>query len=123
VTLERKVKELEMQQAYNNRIAPGYAEWMQTLDRTTSKKIEFGDWWRLNTTYWRVTWLEATGELYAVERRPATDRFVLLTLLDKKQVTDLMRKWFDGDQLEALFNRFTPPSQPADPLIATVGAQ
>ncbi len=101
-----------MQQAHKNRITKGYAEWMQTLERTASKKIEFGNWWRLNKTFWRVSWIEATGELYAVEQRPVTDRFVLLTLLDKKQVTDLMRKWFDGNELEALFNRFAPVAIP-----------
>jgi hypothetical protein len=104
-----------MQEVYKNRIVKGYAEWMQVLDRTASKKIEFGDWWRLNTTYWRVSWLEATGELYAVEQRPVTDRFVMLSVLDKKQVTDLMRKWFDGNELEALFNRFVPAPAPTEP--------
>lgn len=105
-----------MQEAHKNRIAKGYAEWMQALERTPSKKIEFGNWWRLNKSYWRVSWIETTGELYAVEQRPPTDRFVMLTLLDKKQVTDLMRKWFDGNELEALFNRFAPAAVPTEPV-------
>jgi hypothetical protein len=49
-------------------------------------------------------WLETTGELYAAERKPS-DRFVLLCRLEKKQVNDLMRKWYDGDNLDALLRR------------------
>lgn len=88
-----------------SQIAPGYADWMLEGDRTQSKKVEFGTWWRLDVTYWRVSWIEATGELFAAERKPA-DRFVVLAHLDKKQVSDLMHKWFDGDNLRALFQKF-----------------
>lgn len=94
------------------KINPGYADWMQG-ERTTSVKIEFGTWWRLDATYWRVSWIEATGELCAVERKPS-DRFVVICALTKKEVTDLMKKWFDGDNLAALFHRFNhDPAQEA----------
>jgi hypothetical protein len=43
--------------------------------------------------------------LYAVEIGES-DRFVLLTRLDKKEVNELMKKWFDGDNLNVLLNRF-----------------
>lgn len=75
------------------------------MERTPSKKVEFGTWWRLGAMYWRVSWIEATGELYAVEAKPS-DRFVVLSSMGKKQVNDLMRKWMDGDNLEALLKRF-----------------
>lgn len=86
------------------KIGPGYQRWIQG-ERDASREIEFGTWWRLDETFWRVSWIEATGELYAVERKPS-DRFVVFCCLNKKQVTDLMRKWFDGDNLHALFGRF-----------------
>lgn len=89
----------------SNKIAVGYGEWIEQTERIASKKIEFGVWWRLDKTFWRVVWIEDTGELYAAERKPS-DRFVVLAQLDKKQVTELMKKWFDGDNLRALFGRF-----------------
>ena len=96
-----------------NEIALGYTAWMEQTERAASKKIEFGTWWRLDVTYWRVAWIEATGELYAAERKPS-DRFVVLSNLEKKQVNDLMHKWFDGDNLRALFGRFNldPDAKP-----------
>ena len=87
------------------KIVSGYTTWALDPERAASKKIEFGTWWRLNATYWRVTWLETTGELYAAERKPS-DRYVVLVCLGKKQVNDLMHKWFDGNNLHALFQRF-----------------
>lgn len=89
----------------SNKIALGYAEWIEQTKRAASKKVEFGAWWRLDATYWRVAWIEDTGELYAAERKPS-DRFVVLSHLGKKEVNDLMHKWFDGDNLRALFGRF-----------------
>jgi len=91
--------------AVPGKIARGYAAWMGLMERTPSKKVEFGTWWRLGARYWRVSWIEATGELYAVEAKPS-DRFVVLSSMGKKQVNDLMRKWMDGDNLEALLKRF-----------------
>lgn len=95
------------------KINAGYEEWAREPQRSVSKKIEFGTWWRLNSTYWRVTWLETTGELFAAERKPS-DRFVVLSRLEKKQVNDLMHKWFDGDNLHVLLLRFNhdPAGEP-----------
>ncbi len=94
------------------KIASGYAAWALESPRAASKKIEFGNWWRLDVTYWRVCWIEETGELCAVERKPS-DRYVVLSCLEKKEVTELMKKWFDGDNLHALFQRFhhNPPQE------------
>jgi hypothetical protein len=82
----------------------GYHAWIEQNERAASKKVDFGIWWRWNTTFWRVAWIEATNELYAAERQPS-DRFVLVTLLDKKEVTELMRKWFEGNDLQGLFQK------------------
>jgi hypothetical protein len=94
-----------IQESNKRKICAGFPVWLRAKDRTESKKIEFGKWWRLGTSYWRVAWIEATNELYAVELGE-TGRYVLLTRLDKKEVNEFMKKWFDGDNLEALFHRF-----------------
>jgi hypothetical protein len=86
-------------------INAGYKTWMSETVRAASKELQFGTWWRLDTTYWRVSWIEATGELYAVERGSG-DHFAVLSCLEKKEINVLMRKWFDGDNLRALFQRF-----------------
>lgn len=96
--------------SHNGKVAAGFDAWMQVEERFTSRKIEFGKWWRLDASYWRVSWIEATNELYAVEEGES-DRFILLTELDKKGVNTLMNKWFDGNNLHALLQRFglAPP--------------
>ncbi|MBI4671206.1 MAG: hypothetical protein HY741_06005 [Chloroflexi bacterium] len=95
-----------MQEKFSlGKIVSGYDVWMQAMGRAASKKIEFGVWWRLDATYWRVVWLEATGELCAAERKPS-DRYVVLCRLEKKEVNDFMRKWYDGDDLHALLRHF-----------------
>ena len=85
-------------------IVSGFNAWIQASPRAASKKIEFGNWWRLEATYWRVIWLEATEELYAAERGKS-DRFMFLTHLTKAELKVLMNKWFDGDNLSALLQR------------------
>ncbi len=86
-----------------SRIREGYGDW-NGEGRAESKRIEFGTWWRLDETYWRVSWIEATEELVAVER-PPSDRYVPVCCLSRREVTELMKKWFDGDNLHALFQR------------------
>lgn len=94
-----------IQESNKRKIGAGFAAWLRAKDRADSKMIEFGKWWRLDASYWRVAWLEATNELYAVELGEM-DRYVLLTRLAKKEVNELMKNWFDGDNLEALLHRF-----------------
>ncbi len=98
------------------KIVSGYRAWMQENKRAASNVLEFGAWWRLDTTYWRVAWIETTSELYAAEQKPS-DRYIVLTWLDKKEVNELMKKWFDGNNLSALLHRFAPepPAQAALP--------
>jgi hypothetical protein len=88
-------------------ISPGYKAWMGETARAASKELQFGTWWRLDATYWRVAWLEATGELYAVERG-TNDHFVVIRCLEKKEISALMRNWYDGDDLNALLQRCAP---------------
>ena len=94
-----------VKQSNNHKISAGFAGWMQAEHRAASKEIEFGKWWRLDDSYWRVAWLEATNELYAVEAGKS-DRFILLARLERKDVHTLMKNWFDGDNLSALLHRF-----------------
>ncbi len=100
------------ERTYKPKIAPGFDEWMRSGKRAASKEIEFGQWWRFGRSYWRVSWIQETNELYAVERGES-DRFVLLTELDRNAVNELMKKWFDGDNLEALLHRFGVPVRQA----------
>jgi hypothetical protein len=86
------------------KVTGGFAEWMQAEQRAGSKAIEFGEWWRLGVTRWRVRWLETTTELYAVEVGKS-DRFILLTCLSKKEMNDLRKTWMDGDSLSGLLQR------------------
>lgn len=93
------------------KIAKGLDVWLEGAQRAASKKVEFGIWWRLDTSYWRVLWLEATEELYAQERGES-DRFILLTHLSKQELKVLMNQWFDGDNLLALIHRLGPKVVP-----------
>lgn len=85
-------------------IALGYEAWINQPDRAASAELKLGDWWRMEQSYWRMAWIEETGELYAEELGPL-DRFVLLKRLDRKEVLDLMRRWYDGDNLSAFLVR------------------
>ncbi len=46
-----------------------YPTWSARPARQRSGEVDFGVWWRLAgaRTTWRVSWIEDTGELYAVE--------------------------------------------------------
>ena len=85
-------------------IAKGYEAWSHERHRAAGAGINFGDWWRMEQSYWRMAWIEATEELYA-EELGRSDRFVLLGRLDRKEVLALLRNWYDGDNLQVLLQR------------------
>ncbi len=78
----------------------GYEIWIQEASRAKSRELEFGAWWVMEGTHWRVAWIEDTGELYAAEQ--ATDRFLLLGHFTRRDIHTRMRAWFSGDDLNAL---------------------
>jgi hypothetical protein len=91
------------------RIRSGYDLWMRDARRANSNQVNYGAWWTLNGTHWRVSWIEGTGELYAMEVG-ATDRFILIGEFEtKKDIQQKMRGWFDGDNLRALIQRLVSP--------------
>ena len=90
------------------RIKSGYDVWMHESRRAESTEVHYGAWWTMNGTHWRVSWIEGTGELYAMELG-ASDRFILIGKFEtKKEIQQKMRGWFDGDDLAALVQRLTP---------------
>ena len=83
-----------------------YKNWIEELTRAKSGEVDFGVNWTLNgraaysraelegnrEQLWRVSWIENTGELYAVEAGPG--RFVLLAKLDiREEVEKALSGW------------------------------
>ena len=89
----------------------GYRAWRGDPTRAGGE-LDFGAWWRMEEMYWRMSWIEATQELYAV-KLPVGDRFILLGQFTKKEVGELLRKWYDGDNLQAFVQRLQAPVSPA----------
>ncbi len=81
----------------------GYHAWMQKNNRSTSREVSFGKWWVMEGALWQVAWLRQTEELYAAQ--PASDRFFVIGRFPQKEISTLMRQWFDGDNLSALVER------------------
>ena len=59
-----------------------YEDFMADPARARSPEVDFGAWWRHEHDPggypWRVSWIERTGELYAVEMRPGRGRRVIV---------------------------------------------
>jgi hypothetical protein len=86
-------------------ITSGYSTWIRQPLREKSGEVNFGAWWELEGARWRVSWIEATGELYAAEVG-VTDRFVVLGRFEnKKDINQKMQHWFEGGNLDALIQR------------------
>ncbi|MCL4489973.1 MAG: hypothetical protein M1570_17860 [Chloroflexi bacterium] len=78
---------------------------MQTPRRSESRQVPFGAYWKMQGTCWRVSWIERTGELYAAELGPS-DRFLLLGQFStRREISNLMHHWFEGDNLGVLIQR------------------
>jgi len=91
-------------------IMSGFRAWRSDPARAGGE-LEFGAWWRLEEVYWRMAWIEATQELYAA-KLAAGDRFIVLGQFAKKEVVELLRKWYDGDNLQAFVQRLQAPLSP-----------
>jgi hypothetical protein len=73
------------------KIQTGFQHWIAAPERKASPEVDFGVWWNLNgdaaasplEPRWRVSWLAATSELYAVELKGSRpDRYILLGYFD-----------------------------------------
>lgn len=82
-------------------ILPEYRAWIkQDKQRSTSKQVDFGYFWTQSGSEreyprWRVSWIEATGELYACQA--AKDRFILLgEIPDRARLDELLYDWAES---------------------------
>jgi len=76
----------------------GYHAWLSgDPRRAKSLEVDFGVFWRLgkaNWPQWRVSWIEATGELYAKELAPDSDRYIVLgQFATREEVEERMAGW------------------------------
>lgn len=84
-------------------ITRGYSEFMRDPDRARSREVDFGVWWSDSIDsdgtrkgpFWRVSWLEATGELYAVSF--GTKLVILGTFNTREEVEKAMEGWANHD--------------------------
>ena len=90
-------------------INTGYKTWIAEQQRTRSPELDFGVWWRLinEWPHWRVSWIEDTGELYAVELIHQPDRYIVIAhFKTEEEVEAAMRGWAKGDHdLQTLIQR------------------
>jgi hypothetical protein len=81
----------------------GYSEWYGHVSRRTSPEVDFGVWWRDgNESTYRLSWLEATGELYARRQGYGArqDRYILFgTYPSRGAVEQALRGWADTDPM------------------------
>lgn len=77
------------------KVIEGYKKWIAEPKRAKSREFDFGDQWCLTTPqppWWKVSYIEATGELYA--RELGTDRYVVLEHFDSlAEVEARMKGW------------------------------
>ncbi len=86
-------------------ITSGYTTWIHEPQRARSGELNFGAWWKMEGARWRVSWIEDTGEFYAAELGTA-DRFIVIGHFDtKKDANNMMRHWFEGNNLRALIHK------------------
>lgn len=80
-------------------ITRNYKEFILEPTREKSPEVDFGAWWsdriglkgeRLGP-FWRVSWIEATGELYAVSM--GTKLVILGTFHTREAVDQAMEGW------------------------------
>jgi hypothetical protein len=96
-------------------VVRGYDEWAGLPCRERSTEVDFGVWWRVPASpyTWRVSWIQDTGELYARELAPDSDRFVLLgAFLTREAVETRMAGWAESNgNLERFFPGLTAFSE------------
>lgn len=89
----------------HTRPSPGHKLWMAEGERSQSPQVQFGAWWEMEGSLWRVSWIEKTGDLFATELK-ATDRYMILGHFPtRKDLRQALGGWFGGNSLPALINR------------------
>jgi len=86
---------LHQQQNNSLKIQNGYRQWIETPERKFSGEIDFGCWWGLHQReypWWRVSWIEKTGELYAVNL--SNDEYIILDNFKTKEGVERRMKGY-----------------------------
>lgn len=89
------------------RIRDDYQEWINEPKRKHSPEIDWGVWWRLSlppqtvdagfNQRWRVSWIDGTGELYAKELYPGSEKFILIGVYPTREAVEArMEGWAEG---------------------------
>ena len=70
-----------------------YGKWIRAPERKGSKCVDFGDQWIWVELWprWEVSWIEATGELFAVEQGGEA-RFTVLGTFTRAEVEAFIAK-------------------------------
>ena len=96
------------------RLERGYEVWIRSPERWESQELDFGVHWTLQkrgiTLKFRVSWIEKTGELYAVSLCPKRNFYVVLGRFKTEQeVEKAMDGWaelmWQKDSLRKLAER------------------
>lgn len=109
-------------------IETDYQAWAEQPERKRSPESDYGSWWTLrgDNNYpqfprWRVSWIEKTGELYAVELGQEKEhRYIVFGVVAYERIADfLMQGWADPDSaifhnLEALFQQINDRGEAAE---------
>ena len=96
-----------MNQNIETKIETGFQHWIAAPEHKSSGETDFGVWWTLRGDVaadlrdprWRVSWLAATGELYAVALEGARpDRYLLLSYFSGgSEVETALAGWAQTD--------------------------
>jgi len=81
------------------KIQNGYKQWIETPERKFSREIDFGCWWGLHQRkypWWRVSWIERTGELYAVNLSNLNEYIILDNFKTKEEVEIRMKGYCES---------------------------
>ena len=95
-----------------------YAQWITKPIRVKSPEVDFGVWWKLTpgdqpiegiqafggillnaglNARWRVSWIQDTGELYAKELSPDSERMIVLGHYPTREAVEAkMSGWAEG---------------------------
>lgn len=82
------------------RIQKGYKKFIENRRRHGSKEVDFGFNWKLRTgqryPLWRLSWIENTGELYAVNMKNLDDFIVIGKFNSLEDVENFLSGWTDA---------------------------
>ena len=91
-------------------ITQNYDEFMSDPLRKASGEIDFGCWWYMSTCpipeQWRVSWIRATGELYAVNLSSLHSLqpcIVIKVIGTEPEIEHYMKGWANNMILDARF--------------------